>query len=224
MAAVIVPTGQSRNWAELDQAMWNWNPHSLTRGEFYVNPCYDGRMGGNWERQLATPDFAGFCKYIVDFCTDSRRVKNYQPNDGNQYGYGYGFLAYEANDDKIPARPAIRFVGAGTFSTNDLKFTVSRFASPSSGALNAVEWRVAEIAAPGLSGFKPGTRCKYEIEPGWSSGGVREAKQPMQIPANVCRNGHTYRVRARYRDNTGRCSHWSEPIQFVAGSAVAALK
>ena len=27
---------------------------------------------------------------------------------------------------------------------------------------------------------------------------------------------HTYRARARYEDNTGRWSHWSKPVQFIA--------
>ena len=39
----------------------------------------------------------------------------------------------------------------------------------------------------------------------------------ITLPAEVCRPGQTYRVRARYKDLTGRWSHWSNPVQFVAG-------
>ena len=51
--------------------------------------------------------FAGFRKYLVEFCTDARPVKNYAPNDGDQRGYGWGYLAHEAKDDKIPAQPTV---------------------------------------------------------------------------------------------------------------------
>ena len=54
-------------------------------------------------RLSATNDFAVFRKYVVDFCTDSRPVKKYAPNDGDPRGYGWGYLAHEAKDDKIPA-------------------------------------------------------------------------------------------------------------------------
>jgi len=36
------------------------------------------------------------------------------------------------------------------------------------------------------------------------------------------RAGRTYRVRCRMKDSSGRWSHWSGPVQFVAGEALAA--
>jgi hypothetical protein len=205
----LTPPGHSRNWAELDAAMWNYHPRSHHSGQFFVTPYSDHRMGGHWERTLATPDFAGFCKYILEFCTDTRRGK-FRPNDGNQRGYGYEYLAYEARDAKIPERPSIQ-------TQDHKKFTVSEFASGSGGKFGAIQWRISEISAPGLAGYRPGQLCRYEIEPGWS----RELDSPareLELPPDATAPGRSYRIRARYQDHTGRCSHWSPPIQFVTGA------
>jgi hypothetical protein len=204
----LTPAGHERNWPELDEAMWNHHPRTHHRGQFYVTPYNDSRMGGHWERSLATPDFAGFCKYILDFCTDSRPRKNFRPNDGNQLGYGYGYLAHEARDEKIPERPTLR-------SADNKKFSVSPFSSSAGAKFAGVQWRAAQISAPGLPGYKPGQPCRYEIESTWTTEFTTQSPELM-LPPNVVQPGLTYRIRARYKDDTGRCSHWSAPIQFVA--------
>ena len=54
----------------------------------------------------------------------------------------------------------------------------------------------------------------------WDSGELaRLHRRRSQVPVAVARPGHTYRVRVRHQDNTGRWSHWSEPVEFVAGAA-----
>ncbi|HJO09706.1 MAG TPA: lamin tail domain-containing protein, partial [Verrucomicrobiota bacterium] len=40
----------------------------------------------------------------------------------------------------------------------------------------------------------------------------------VHIPASAMEPGKTYRVRARFRDNTGRTSHWSTPVEFTASA------
>ena len=204
----LTPPGHQRNWPELDEAMWNHHPRTHHRGQFYITPYGDHRMGGHWERTLETPDFAGFCKYILEFCTNTRRGR-FRPNDGNQHGYGYEYLAYEARDSLIPDRPSIQ--------TRDNKtFTISEFSSKSGGAFAAIEWRVAEISAPGLTGYGLGQPYRYEIEPGWSTESTISSKE-LQLPADATSSNRTYRVRARYKDAEGRCSHWSQPLQFATG-------
>jgi hypothetical protein len=215
LGRALCPAGQKRTWPELDMAMWNQHPRSNTRGEFYLTPYDDSRMGGHWRRTLATADFAGFCKYIVEFCTDSRPVKNYQPNDGDQRGYGYGFLWWESKDDKTPARPTVRYTGSAAFLTNQLVFQISPFASPSTNTFAAVQWRLGQISGPGLAGYSAGEPCRYEIQPHWKSGELTSPGTEMRLPSGTCMPGHTFRVRARYKDNTGRWSRWSEPVQFV---------
>ncbi|MBE0537337.1 MAG: lamin tail domain-containing protein [Phycisphaerae bacterium] len=61
---------------------------------------------------------------------------------------------------------------------------------------------------------KPG---KYEIDAAWDSGEITAFQDNVRIPVNAVRPGRTYRVRVRMKDNTNRWSHWSAPVQFVAG-------
>jgi hypothetical protein len=211
----LQPIGHQLNWAELDEAMWNWHPRSQHPGQFNITPYQDHRFGGQWTRHLSSSDFDGFCKYILDFCTDSRPRKNFRPNDGNQLGYGYGYLAYEARDSEIPERPKIQFTGSGKFDAKNLTFTVSPFSSPASHKPAALQWRLAEISAPGLPGYSPGQPFRYEIQSSWLSPESSPSKSDLQLPSNIISPGKTYRVRARYKDLTGRWSHWSSPVQFT---------
>jgi len=63
---------------------------------------------------------------------------------------------------------------------------------------------------------------KYEIEAVWESGEITPYNNSIRIPATGIRPGRTYRVRCRMKDNTERWSHWSNPVQFVAGEPLAA--
>ena len=87
---------------------------------------------------MATADFAGFQKYIVDFCTDTRPLKNYVPHDGDQRGHGWGYLAHEAKDDKIPGTPLVERPKEGGY-----RFVASAFESVAGHRAAALEWRVA---------------------------------------------------------------------------------
>lgn len=232
LARFLTPTEFGRTWPELDMVMWNYHPRSNARGEFYVTPYRDSRMGGSWTRTLATPDFAGFCKYIVDYCTDSRSTHQYTINDGNQHGYGFGYLSIEARSRSAPERPTIRLIsgrpavnrvephenGPERNTVATIQFEISNFRPPAAvtnTSFAAMQWRVAEISAPGLAGYRPGEPRKYEIEELWRSEELTTAANLFALPLTMCRPGHTYRARARYKNNTGRWSHWSEPVQFV---------
>ncbi|MCX5644687.1 MAG: lamin tail domain-containing protein [Phycisphaerae bacterium] len=63
---------------------------------------------------------------------------------------------------------------------------------------------------------------KYEIDATWQSGEIKTYNSNITIPATAAAPGRTYRVRCRMKDNTGRWSHWSSPVQFVAGEPLAA--
>lgn len=194
LGAALTPKGFDVDWPRLDEAMWNMHPRMNQKGSYYVNPADGDHFGGRWKRTLETNDFAGFRKYIVDFCTDNRERKNYAPNDGDPRGYGWGYLAREAKDDKIPATPTIERVGDGN------KFKASAFASPSGEKPAALEWRVARI----------GQRGVYELAEHWRKEG---AGVEMDIPSEVFKDPGPYRVRARWRDASGRCGHWSAGVE-----------
>jgi hypothetical protein len=218
-ARILCPKDQPRTWPELDMAMWNYHPRSNTRGEFYLNPYTRGWSGVPFRRELDTADFSGFCHYIVRFCSDSRPQKNYEPDDNNPLGYGWGYLSWEANDDKIPDRPTVRLVGPPGFPRTNLAFSITAFSpagkqASAQAGFAAVQWRLAEIRAPGLAGYKGGTPFAYELTPRWQSDELTRCDSVFTFPS-IAEPGHTYRVRARYKDLSGRWSHWSEPVQFV---------
>ncbi len=215
LSRVIQPAGHARNWAELDMAMWNYHPRTSQKGAFYQNPYEQGMMGGNFKRTLATPDFNGFCKLITEFCTDSRPQKNYAPNDGDMRGYGFGHLWWESRDDAIPARPTVRMIGEDGKSGAHT-FGVSEFESPvKTNTFAAVQWRVGRIGAPGQPGFREGRPWRYEIEPYWQSEEITSPERELRPGKKVLAPDGVYRIRARYCDNTGRWSHWSEPVQLA---------
>lgn len=215
LAGFLKPPGFERTWPELDMVLWNHHPRSNARGQFYVNPYHDGRMGGTWTRTLDSADFAGFCKYIVDYCSDSRPIKNYAVNDGDQRGYGFGCLTVESRSRSAPERPVIKLLER---KSNSMRFAISPFQAPA-GITNttfaAQQWRVAEIGAPGLVGYQPGTPRKYEIEELWRSGELTNQVSSFELPLTMAQSQRTYRARVRFKNNTGRWSHWSEPVQFV---------
>ncbi len=217
MSRVICPPGHNVNWAQLDEAMWNWNPHSNARGQFYVTPYPDSRMGGGWKRTLSSTDFDGFCKYIVDFCTDSRPTKNYEPNDGDQRGYGFGFLWRESADGSIPSRPTMRYTGPAGHPADKLMFEASSFSSPTAAKFSALQWRIAEIGA-GTTTETQKEPWRYEIEGTWTSADLADASSALQAPPAICKTNRIYRARLRYKDSTGRWSHWSAPVPFVVGN------
>lgn len=193
LAAGLTPKGHAVDWPLLDEAVWNRHPRMNQKGSYYVNPIEAGYFGGGFKRTLATNDFAGFRKYIVDFCTDSRPTKNYAPNDGDQRGYGWGYLAHEAKDALIPATPTVA-------RKDGFAFEASAFASPAKAAPAALEWRVGRV---GKNGW-------YELTDHWK--GESKTDRATTIPAEAFNEAGEYRVRARWRDATGRCGHWSAPV------------
>ena len=195
LAAALTPKKYDVNWARLDEARWNFAPRFNQKGSYFVNPAEGDHFGGRWKRTLATNDFAGFRKYLIDFCTDSRPVKNYAPNDGDPRGYGWGYLNHEAKDDRIPATPTTTRLKADTF-----QFEATEFASPSGHKPAALEWRVGRVGQRGL----------YELDESWRKD--LEMGRTMTIPPDVFKGPGEYRVRARWRDGTGRCGHWSAPV------------
>lgn len=195
LASALTPAGYKVDWARLDEAVWNYNPRMNQKGSYFVNPSRGDHFGGPWTRTLATNDFAGFRKYIVDFCTDSRPKKNYAPNDGDTRGYGWGYLTHEAKDDAIPATPKVERLGSEQF-----RFKASAFSSPSKARSAKLEWRVGRIGRTGW----------YELTDHWRK--EMESPNEIAVPQDVFTDAGEYRVRARWRDDTDRCSHWSTAI------------
>jgi hypothetical protein len=113
------------------------------------------------------------------------------------------------NDPKIPATPKLTYTGPASHPAAQLRFA----SSPYQGAapFAAIEYRLAEITPPVVKK----TPRLYEITPTWQSGELAKV-EPITLPPNLAKPGHTYRARVRMKDATGRWSHWSAPVEFVA--------
>ena len=212
---ILRPPGQRLAWPELDQCLWNHHPRTADKGAFYRNPVRGG-PDNNWDRKLATSDFAGFVKFIFDFVSNTRPANTpWKLDDGIPAGYGYGYLLADSESADIPDRPKISYTGLPTYAANALAFTTSAFSSKKT-QFAAVQWRLARIAAPGIPGYEAGNRRRYELDPEWTSADLAPFNAALRLPINLTKPGDTYRARVRMKDNAGRYSRWSEPIQFTA--------
>ena len=73
-----------------------------------------------------------------------------------------------------------------------------------------MQWRIGEIDA------SPGQANVYEIEENWTSGEIATFAESTIPPASAVKPDRTYRARVRHKDNSGRWSHWSAPVEFQA--------
>ena len=220
--------GYQTGMAELDQYMWNHNPRTSSdhAGAFYRNPANDTRWGGTWTRTLSSADFKGMVQYVIDFMTDTD-PNSWSIGDGDQRGYGFNYLEYEATDTGIPNTPTVSYTGGANFPVNQIKFNTSAFSDSDGGSFAGMEWRVGEISNPTTAGFDPSNAWKYEIQSVWESGQLSTYNPTISIPASVFQAGHTYRVRVRMLDNAGKWSHWSDvtvgATQFAPTAATSTL-
>jgi hypothetical protein len=214
--------GYNLGWGELDQYMWNYHTRTTNdhRGQFYANPSSENMFGGTYTRNLATADFAGMVQWVINFMTDSD-PNSWAIGDGDQRGYGFNYLEYEATDAAIPFKPTISYVGGANYPVDQLQFSASAFSDPNGSAFGKMEWRIAEISNPDTPGFDPNAPWKYEIDSVWESGELTTYNSQMSLPDGALDPGKTYRARVRMQDNTGRWSHWSSPVEFVATGAAA---
>ncbi len=70
------------------------------------------------------------------------------------------------------------------------------------------------VPAPTMS------KKKYELQALWESDELMTFASDIRIPADGVSTGKTYRVRCKMKDTTGRWSHWSAPIEFIAGESL----
>ncbi len=118
-----------------------------------------------------------------------------------------------AFDSAVPIQPVVTSSGTSTFPVNRLRFHVAPYAGVNVFA--SMRWRLAEVTpatAPPFAASKP---RKYEIEAAWESVDLKSFAPDIEVPSTAVKVGHTYRVRAQFKDVTGRTSRWSLPLEFV---------
>jgi len=187
-AAVISDSAGESAFVDADRAKWDYHPIMASR---WVDPRKAGQ--GQFYLQSPTKDFHGMVKLMKDYI-DIR---------------GRWCDANLLTDPAIPPTPAVVADGPLDFKSPAMKFRATLPANlpPHS----TIQWRLAEITPGPVT--KPLVPRRYEIQALWEEAGQSTAT----IPTKEVESGRTYRVRARACDTTGRCSHWSEPVQFVAG-------
>jgi hypothetical protein len=215
---------------------WFRTPFTDTRGGLAGTPTT------NWTRTLPDPDGDGYAtfedqmNYLTGFMTNTWTGGTWLRSNGIPAGYGYQHLLWEslyggwgnvnanptAADLAFPSAPTITYSGPVGFPANALDFTSSTFV-PASGAnggttFGAIQWRIGEISAPGITGYVAGTKRKYEIENVWTSAELPTFSANQRVPLVSVEPGKTYRARVRHKDANGRWSQWSAPVQFVAGT------
>jgi hypothetical protein len=211
----VNPSGVPLTLVDADEFMWSFHPRTRGghRGPWYQLSRFETGLQTNYSRTIPTADHEGFQESIIDYMYDVDPTP-FAVNDQDEDGYGWGYLTQEAADAAIPDQPTLTYTGDAGFPVDGLSFQSSAFSDPQgSGTFASMQWRVGEVYNSGTPGYVEGDRWKYEIEEVWSSSGGAN----LDLPTSALRPGKTYRVRVRHFDDTGRGSHWSEAIEFVAG-------
>ena len=189
----IYDPSQSTNWTDLDDARWG----TLVTN-YYYNPNNNNLP--NMVNQLNW--------YKNEWFSDRAAVILGRNTDG-------------LVDGAIPNKPTIS--NTGTTALDNLTFSNSPFFDPQgAGTFGALEWRVGEWSDPSNPYYDTKCKPKYEIETKWSSGELAYSNT-FQIPpeANL-KAGRTYKIRVRYKDTSGRWSHWSNAQTVVPTPAPTA--
>jgi len=128
---------------------------------------------------------------------------------------------FSSEEDNIPNRPFISYIGPSGYPIDNLTFSNSSFSDPNgNNTFAAFEWRVGEYSDPNNPVYDTKCRPRYEIEDIWVSGEINNQLNSFTIDGRDLKPGRTYKVRMRYKDYTGRWGHWSDPVSFVAGDPI----
>jgi hypothetical protein len=204
--ASVIDQSDTAPFVEASRDMWDYNPRTNKQGIYYR------------EALLPTADFDGVVAYM----------KQYVTAIGYGASWGGGKLSGDAEDANIPDTPTVTATCSAEYPINRLTFSVDSFSDPNgNGTFDALQWRIGEVRAGSAIPEVPTSvstadvtkKGPYEVETVWQSDDIAPFQSAVAIPSANLKVGHTYRVRARTMDTTGRASHWSGPIQFVAGEA-----
>lgn len=199
--ASIVYTDGALSWVDADRAMWDYNP-ILTSGYVDPNKASHGRFYAGGPGVPARDDFAGMIQL----------VKDYIASRGDWIDDNILI-----DDGQLPSKPTITYTGLPEFSIDGLQFSTSDYSHPIRNGFGSMEWRIGEISNPNTANFDPNQPWIYEIDSVWESGELTTFGNTIDVESTAIVPGRTYRARVRMQDNLGHWSHWSDPVEFVAG-------
>jgi hypothetical protein len=195
-ASVIWDRTGAPSIVEADRRKWDYHPVMAAGGGMGM-----GMKAGQglFYEAARTGDFPGMLELMKNYVTSR----------------GAWIDSVLLRDSAIPSTPKVTSCGPANFPGDQLRFSVSEYKGANSFA--AAKWRLAEVTPPDLvaTARRP-TRGPLEISALWESAELSNASDPIDVPKDLAQAGRTYRVRARMKDVTGRWSHWSAPVEFVA--------
>ncbi|MBW8016750.1 MAG: hypothetical protein FVQ82_11230 [Planctomycetes bacterium] len=196
-ALINTPDVNNDSFVDVDRAMWDYH-WVMDTNAYPTYLSHQHQAGQGLFYSIASnKTFEGMVQIMKDYVVGNRDLNSFY------------------NDPQIPQKPVIFFTGTSGYPANDLKFQTSNFVDPDGDqTFAAMKWRIAEVDP---NNFIPATAPgKYEIETLWESDVLTEFASDIHFPAEYSEPGNTYRVRCRMKDTSGRWSHWSQPIEFVA--------
>ncbi len=205
-ASLLRDLGVSPSFLDADRAMWDYNPKmDSSTYSTYVDNARTGQFYRWPIEPTVSKDFEGCVQLMKDYVVERSFI-----------------LDTLAADSDIPNTPSTSYTGAAGYPLNDLSFQCSVFSDPQgSGTFGAMEWRAGEVLDPSAPSFDPDKEPPYEINAEWESGVISNFSSSITIPVDALKVGHAYRVRVRMKDSSGRWSHWSDPVEFIAAESTA---
>lgn len=192
------------SFLDADRCMWDYNPKMIDAA--YTPALSDAGQGKfyQWPISGVSKDFNGCVQLLKNYVV-GRSVH----------------LDDLATDTAIPNTPTIVYTGDSNYPLNGLSFQCSAFSDPQdSGSFAAMQWRAGEVL--NTAAHDPTEPPPYEITAKWESGELTGFNPDITIPADALKVGRAYRVRVRMKDNSGRWSHWSNPVQFITAESSTA--
>jgi hypothetical protein len=189
-AAIISDPAGGPSFVDADRARWDYHPIMASR---WVHPAKAGQ--GRFYAESPTRDFQGMVKLMKDYVVERGRWCD----------------AALLKNDGLPPTPTL--TAQEPFDLTKPELLVRATLGAKGVGAEKTEWRVAEITLGAVT--RSTSPRKYEIEPIWQQTGEAQ----MKMPSKFFEPGRTYRIRARFRDSSGRCGHWSPPFQFTAGKS-----
>lgn len=120
---------------------------------------------------------------------------------------------------RIPKTPEVTYKGPDGHPVNALFFETSPFSDrQGDDTFASMQWRIAAVDAGYDPAAQPARLPLFEWRAAWDSGELAAFTPQVHVPPSAVEPGKTYRVRARFKDNTGRTSHWSAPVEFTASA------
>ena len=198
-ATLLRGTTNNPTFLDADRCQWDYNPKM-------ASSTYSDSTGKSGQGRYYQWPYESTVSKTFDGCV--QLMKNYIVARGS-------ILDSLANDPAIPAQPSLTYVGAANYALNRLTFQSSAYSGANPFA--AMKWRIGEVTDTNAPAFDPAEKGHYEITSDWESGELPTFNNEMTLPPGAAKVGHSYRVRVRMKDTTGRWSRWSPPVQFIAG-------